>query len=282
MVRDGGPSLPDVHRTETRTALTAKRLIVFDLDGTLAPSKGALDAEMAALLGALLGVVQVAVISGGDWPQFQQQLISQLPAGAPLQRLSILPTSGTKFFRYAGAWKCLYSEDFTTTQRDTILAALEQAIGLANLRIDKVWGEATEDRGSQITWSALGQRAPGDAKAAWDPDFAKRRRLKALLDPLIPGFSVRLGGATSIDITAPGVDKAYGIAKLRDVLGIALDEMMFVGDALFPGGNDYPAEQAGVVSIHIRDPNETKRVVEAITACLDLARHAAPTPAGVA
>ena len=44
--------------------------------------------------------------------------------------------------------------------------------------------------------------------------------------------------------------------------------MIFIGDALFPGGNDYPAEQAGVVSIRVRDPNESKRVIEAIVACL--------------
>ena len=79
---------------------------------------------------------------------------------------------------------------------------------------------------------------------------------------------MRLGGATSIDITKPGIDKAYGISKLRDILGIAIEEMIFVGDALFPGGNDYPAKEAGVVSIRVRDPDETKRVIEAIIACL--------------
>ena len=56
---------------------------------------------------------------------------------------------------------------------------------------------------------------------------------------------MRLGGTTSVDVTKPGIDKAYGIRKLRDILGIAIDEMIFIGDALFPGGNDYPAEQAG-------------------------------------
>jgi hypothetical protein len=44
--------------------------------------------------------------------------------------------------------------------------------------------------------------------------------------------------------------------------------MIFIGDALFPGGNDYPAEEAGVVSIRVRDPNESKRVIETIIACL--------------
>ena len=102
----------------------------------------------------------------------------------------------------------------------------------------------------------------------WDPDFTKRKKMKAILDTSIPEFSVRLGGSTSIDITKLGIDKAYGIRKLRDVLGIAVDEMIFVGDALLPGGNDYPAEQAGVDSIQVRDPHETKRVVETIIACL--------------
>jgi hydroxymethylpyrimidine pyrophosphatase-like HAD family hydrolase len=132
-----------------------------------------------------------------------------------------------------------------------------------------VWGEVIEDRGSQITFSALGQQAPLDEKKTWDPDFAKRKKIKAFLDKLIPEFSVRLGGATSVDVTKPGIDKAYGIRKLRDTLGVAIQEMIYVGDALFPGGNDYPAEEAGVVSIPVRDPHETKRVIEAIVACMD-------------
>jgi hydroxymethylpyrimidine pyrophosphatase-like HAD family hydrolase len=115
----------------------------------------------------------------------------------------------------------------------------------------------------------LGQQAPLEAKLKWDADFAKRKKIKVILDTLIPEFSVRLGGATSIDVTKPGIDKAYGIKKLRDVLGIPIQEMIYVGDALFPGGNDYPAEQAGVISIPVKAPNETKRVIEAIIACLD-------------
>jgi hydroxymethylpyrimidine pyrophosphatase-like HAD family hydrolase len=114
----------------------------------------------------------------------------------------------------------------------------------------------------------LGQQAPIEEKKKWDPDFTKRKKIKALLDKLIPEFSVRLGGTTSVDVTKPGIDKAYGIRKLRDTLSIAIQEMIFIGDALFPGGNDYPAEQAGVVSIRVRDPNESKRVIEAIVACL--------------
>lgn len=246
-----------------------KKLIVFDLDGTLAESKSSLDAEMSALLHDLLGIVKVAVISGGDWLQFEKQVISNLPHDERLKNLSILPTCGTKFFQYTGDWKKIYSEDFTTDEKGKIISSLKKALEAAGFKVEKVWGETIEDRRSQITFSALGQQVPLEEKKKWDADFNKRKKIKAILDTFIPEFSVRMGGATSIDVTKPGIDKAYGVRKLRDILGISLKEMIFIGDALFPGGNDYPAEEAGVVSIPVRCPNETKRVIETIIACLD-------------
>ncbi|MGA8473908.1 MAG: HAD-IIB family hydrolase [Candidatus Cybelea sp.] len=245
-----------------------KKLIIFDLDGTLAPSKGMIDAEMATLFTALLGVVKVAIISGGSWDQFETQVIARLPQDAHLGSLSILPTSGTTFYQYKDGWQKLYSEDLSDAQKQRIIAALNAAVESTGFAATKTWGETIEDRGSQITYSALGQQAPLDEKSKWDPDFAKRQKIKALLDVSLPDFSVRLGGTTSIDITLPGIDKAYGIGKLRDTLGITIAEMIYVGDALFPGGNDYPARSTGVVCIQVRDPDETKRVIEAITACL--------------
>ncbi len=245
-----------------------KKLVVFDLDGTLAPSKSSLDVEMAALINKLLGVVKVAVISGGNWPQFQKQVLAHLATDERLKNLSLLPTCGTQFYKYDNGWQKIYAEDFSSEQKEKLIGSLKKAIAQSGLKTEKVWGEVIEDRGSQITFSALGQQAPLDEKVKWDPDFAKRKKIKAILDTLIPGFSVRLGGATSIDLTKPGIDKAYGIRKLRDILGIPIEAMIFIGDALFPGGNDYPAEQAGVVSIRVKDPNYTKPVIETIIACL--------------
>jgi HAD superfamily hydrolase (TIGR01484 family) len=245
-----------------------KKLIVFDLDGTLAPSKSCLDSEMASLLHNLLGVVRVAVISGGAWLQFETQLLAKLKQDERLAKLSILPTCGTQFFQYAGQWTRLYEEDFTSDEKEKIIGSLNKAVEVAGFKVEKTWGETIEDRGSQITYSALGQQAPLEDKENWDADFAKRKQIKAILDTLIPEFSVRLGGATSIDVTKPGIDKAYGIKKLREILGIEVKEMIYVGDALFPGGNDYPANQAGVVSIAVRGPDETKLVIETVIACL--------------
>ena len=252
-----------------------KRLIVFDLDGTIAESKSPLDDEMSILLRDLLGIVKVAVMSGGNWPQFEKQLVSNLPHDANLENLSLLPTCGTKFYKYGSVWEELYSENFTDEQKAKIIDSLHQAVGSLGFNTEMVWGAPIEDRGSQITFSALGQEAPLEEKKKWDPDFSKRKQIKAFLDKSIPEFSVRLGGTTSVDVTKQGIDKAYGIRKLRDILGVAISEMIFVGDALFPGGNDYRAKEAGVVSIQVRDPSDTKRVIEAIIACLESQRDPA-------
>lgn len=248
--------------------MNVKKLIVFDLDGTLAESKSALDSEMAGLLAELLTVAKVAVISGGDWPQFEKQLVSNLPPGQRMENLLLLPTCGTKFFQFDGAWKKLYSEDFTAGEKAKIIASMNRALETAGFKPSQTWGEIVEDRGSQITFSALGQQAPLVEKEKWDPDFAKRKKITEILDTLIPEFSVRMGGTTSIDITKPGIDKAYGIGKLRDILGITIEEMIFIGDAIFPGGNDYPPKEMGVDSICVRDVHECKRVIEAIILCL--------------
>jgi HAD superfamily hydrolase (TIGR01484 family) len=246
-----------------------KKLIVFDLDGTLAESKASIDAEMATLLDHLLKIVKVSVISGGAWLQFEKQVLAHLSKDGRLKNLSLLPTCGTKFYKYGSKWDLLYSEDFSAAEKKKILSSLQQATETPELKPAQTWGDLIQDRGSQITFSGLGQQAPLEEKKKWDPDFAKRKKIKVQLDKLIPEFSVRLGGATSIDVTKHGIDKAYGIRKLRDVLGIAIPEMIFIGDAVFPGGNDYPAKEAGALSIEVKDPHETKRVIEAIIACLE-------------
>ena len=244
-----------------------KKLIIFDLDGTLAKSKSAIDKEMAELLNNLLDVALVSIISGGDWPQFQKQVLSQLPKDATLKKLTILPTCGTKFYQYKKDWNELYEENFTDAERKQILESLKSAIKDANLDIKKTWGDQIEDRGSQITFSALGQKAPLEEKKGWDDDFAKRKKITKPLEKTLKGFSVGMGGTTSIDITKPGIDKAYGINKLKEILYIDIAEMLFIGDALFEGGNDHPARKTGADCIQVRDPEETKTIIKTIIAC---------------
>jgi HAD superfamily hydrolase (TIGR01484 family) len=245
-----------------------KDLIAFDLDGTLAESKQPLGEPMGDALARLLQVAHVAVISGGDWPQFDKQVASRLPERADRSRLWLMPTTGTKLYIHReGQWAPVYAELFEEAQKQAILAAFDASLEATGFVPEEVWGERIEDRGSQITFSALGQQAPIHAKETWDPDFAKRKVIQADLRQRLPGLSINMGGATSIDITREGVDKAYGLKKLRDASGIALEAMMFIGDAIFPGGNDYPAKELGLDTVRVRDPQETLAVIDAIVAC---------------
>jgi len=165
-----------------------KKLIVFDLDGTLAPSKSSLAPETAGLLRDLLGIIKVAVISGGAWAQFEKQLLADLPQDSLLANLSLLPTCGTKFFEYKGKWEELYSEDLTAEQIKKITDSLDQAARETGYHARKVWGKVIENRGSQVTFSALGQQAPLAEKEKWDADFAKRKKSQRCWRSLFRSF----------------------------------------------------------------------------------------------
>lgn len=246
-----------------------KQLIAFDLDGTITESKQPLSTEMAALLSRLLSVAEVAVISGGDWPQFDKQVASRLPDNAARSRLWLMPTTGTKLYRFVDdAWQAIYAELFDDIEKTKIRIAFDRALAEAKLVDKHIWGERIEDRGSQITFSGLGQDAPLKEKERWDPDRTRRTQLQKTLRAALPGLSITLGGTTSIDVTRPGVDKGYGLKRLSAESGVPLDEMLFLGDALYPGGNDYPATEIGLDTVRVRDVAETASVIAAIIACL--------------
>lgn len=224
-------------------------LVAFDLDDTLAPSKSAIDPRMLDLLERLLQRVEVCVISGGNFEQFDAQLLSGLGhlSEETLAGLHLLPTCGTQYFtRVEGGWSASYKEELTDDQKTRAIAAVTTEAQRLGLWEADTWGEIIEDRGSQITFSALGQQAPVDAKKAWDPTGEKKNTLRQAVAALLPDLEVRSGGSTSVDITRKGIDKAYGMRKLAEHTGYSLDEMLFVGDRLDPEGNDYPVLAMGV------------------------------------
>ncbi|MDO4242625.1 MAG: HAD hydrolase family protein [Actinomyces sp.] len=231
-------------------------LVAFDLDDTLAPSKSRIPEPMARALRALLDVVPVCIISGGQILQFRDQVLAHLGASdEELSRLHLMPTCGTRYYVHAGAgrgsdevpgWDLVYANDLSPEQVQECFAVVEARARDLGLWEERTWGPILEDRGSQITFSALGQEAPLEAKKAWDPSGSKKSRLRDAVAPLLPELEVRSGGSTSIDITLKGVDKAYGMRRLAEVTGIGLDDMLFVGDRLDPAGNDYPVKALGL------------------------------------
>ena len=234
-------------RIERVTSLPA--LIAFDLDDTLAPSKSPLDPRMLGLLEGLLEVTKVAVISGGNFAQFEAQILDRLGEipESRLERLHLMPTCGTRYVRREeGAWVTVYEENLTIDERTSALTALREEAERLGLWESRAWGEILEDRGSQVTFSALGQRAPVDEKVRWDPTGERKGALRQAVAIRLPSLEVRSGGSTSVDITRSGIDKAYGMRKLEAHTGVPLAEMLFVGDRLDPEGNDYPVLAMGV------------------------------------
>lgn len=255
----------------TASSNMVPRLVAFDLDDTLAPSKSPMPAPMAAALRALLDVVPVCIISGGKLGQFRDQVLARLDAtDEELDRLHLMPTCGTRYYVHAarvpavngtggvrtehsegadgkgGIWTLVYANDLTPAQVEEGFAVVEAEARRLGLWEERTWGPVLEDRGSQITFSALGQEAPLDAKKAWDPTGERKGRLRDAVAARLPELEVRSGGSTSVDITLKGVDKAYGMSRLAEVTGIPGERMLFVGDRLDPEGNDYPVLALGI------------------------------------
>ncbi|PID31248.1 HAD family hydrolase [Candidatus Saccharibacteria bacterium] len=253
--------------------MTAKKLIAFDLDGTLAPSKSHFDDRMVALFDRLLAKYHVCVISGAKYELFQRQFLTQLTTEPKLlERLHLLPTTGTRYYRFIdGEWKLQYSEDFTPEDKKRIITALEESWAQAGEEIKKTYGPTIEDRDSQITMSPLGQEVVAmlgeeglRLKDTWDPDMKKRLKVAELVQKRLPDFSVNIAGATSIDVTLPGIDKAYGLNKLMQATGFRKEDILFMGDKIMPGGNDYSVEQMGIDCIAVEKWQDTAYAIEGI------------------
>ena len=255
------------------------RVVIFDLDGTLAPSKSPIADSTAMWLVRLLARVDVCIISGATYEQMQTQVLGYLQQPADLDRLHLMPTCGTQYYQYeSGAWTQVYSESLDAATKKKIIDVLTQGADELGLTPEQSWGPLIEDRQTQITYSGLGQQAPLAAKMAWDPDGAKKERLRAYAAERLPDLEVRAGGSTSIDVTRRGIDKAYGVGKLAQQLDLTLDQMLFLGDRLDEAGNDFPVKRMGVPSIAVTGWQDTEHHIAELVAQFDAQARPATQP----
>lgn len=242
--------------------------VVFDLDKTLTRSKEPLTREMGELLAQLLERTNIAIASGGKLEQLVTQAANHLPASADLSRFFLIPTSGAAMYVYQDGWHAVYEEVIPEEEVPRVRKAMEEAIattGVIDLTVPS-FGERIEYRRSQVTLSALGQEAPIDLKEAWDPDRSKRAALREALAALLPEYDVHQGGSTTVDVTHPGISKAYGVRKLAAHLSIAIPDMLYIGDALFPGGNDEVVKETGIPTRATSGPEETAEIIKELLA----------------
>ena len=249
--------------------LNNKKVIVCDLDGTLAESKSTLSDAMSEVLAKILLKHYLVVVSGGSYKQFQKQFLSNFHAPTELlKNLFLFPTNGSTCYKYdqeKNDWQQVYSEPLTEEERGTIVRAFKEMMTESGLDFSESYGDIIEDRGGQVTFSGKGQNAPLEIKKVWDPDQTKRKNLVEILAKKIPQFEIRIGGATSIDVTRKGIDKAYAIEKIKEILHVTDQDIIYVGDALYKGGNDSAVKKTSVDFIQEDGPKEAIELLQQYT-----------------
>jgi len=247
-----------------------KKIIAFDLDGTLTESKQEMAPEMADLVSSLSMKIKIAIVSGGAYHQFKRQVLKQILDSKNeknLLNIILLPTSGSCRYEYNPKiedWYEIYTHPFANNTKNRVVAELNNILDhKADFGIPmEHFGTYLEDRGNQVTLSALGQEAPIEKKKMWDPDTSKRKKIKDALEKAIPEIEANIGGSTSVDILPKGFNKAVGLKILLQDKNLSIDDMLFVGDAIFEGGNDYSPFEAGIESKPVKNPADTALLIK--------------------
>jgi HAD superfamily hydrolase (TIGR01484 family) len=212
----------------------------------------------------LLDTTKVGIISGASYGQLATQFVRHIHAEPKqLDHLYLLPTNGSALYIYENGWKKKYEHLLSDPEVAEIFSAIEYAVQESKIEMPYPFGDRAENRGSQIAFSALGQHAPLGLKKDWDPDQKKRQIIKGILQrKLNDRFSISIGGMTTIDITKKGYDKHFGIDELTKLLKIPKENTVYVGDALYPDGNDESAIAAKVDTVQVKGPEETEEWIK--------------------
>jgi HAD superfamily hydrolase (TIGR01484 family) len=236
---------------------------IFDLDDTLAESFQPPTPEMLERIEGVMALMPLAIVSAAGFPRMRRDFLSILEQSPHVGRLYILPNSSGQAYAWRDGWNEEYSLALSPEEREKIKAAIEKGAAETGVVDPKsAYAPKIIDRDVQVAYAALGLDAPLEVKKAWDPDQIKRRALKAVLDKQLPECEVLIGGQTTIDITRKGINKAYGVKWLSEHLKIPTTEMLYVGDALYEGGNDAVVIPTGIQTHAVCDPAETLTVID--------------------
>lgn len=242
------------------------KAMLFDLDDTLAKSFQPPSDSMIEKLSLLLDRMPVAILTAAGLPRIERDFLHRI-SSLRLDHFYIFANSSAQCFLYEnGALKNAYDMLLSEVQREEIRRAIEESVAEVKLELDPRYAPRIIDRDVQIAYAALGLDATEEAKKGWDPDMAKRKRLKEALDARLPNYEVLIGGKTTIDITTKGVTKAYGVDWFAKKLGLDTKDMLYVGDAFYEGGNDAVVLSTGIQIRAVSDPSETERLIEEVLA----------------
>ncbi|MBQ6409642.1 HAD-IIB family hydrolase [Candidatus Saccharibacteria bacterium] len=249
-----------------------KKVLAFDIDQTLNVAKTPINDEIADLLVKCLDHFEICPISGQKFDQFLVQIVNRLkdPTPEQLSHLHLFVAQGTQYYRFnieKNDWELVYNYPLTDEQVAKISQTIEKsAKELGFWEEDKLQpgDEIIENRLSQVTFSALGQKAGTEEKYKWDPDCKKREQIVAKCKEYAPEFDYEIGGTTSINAITPGMNKEFGMTHHLEELNVSKDDILYFGDMTQPGGNDYPVVKMGIKTITVRSHEDTAYALKGI------------------
>ncbi|OLY85634.1 Phosphomannomutase [Smittium mucronatum] len=222
-------------------------LCLFDVDGTLTPSRGKISPEMKEALVRLRENKQMDQLGDNVLDEFdfcfsENGLVSYR-CGVPLKKES--------FINFLGEDKYKHLVNFTLRY-------------IADLDLPVKRGTFIEFRNGMVNISPIGRNCSQEERKAflkYDQEHGIRPDLVAKLQKEFPDYGLKysIGGEISIDVFPIGWDKTYALRHLDHE---NFDVVHFFGDKTMPGGNDYEIYSSGKVTGHaVRDPNDTLHIL---------------------
>lgn len=221
-----------------------KKLIVMDMDGTLSESRKEIDPEMKQLLHKLSRHYKIAIFSGADTQRIKNQINVDF-----IDTIYIGSYSSAKIIK---GEEILFNKQLSSEQQDFI----------NNVKIPFP-GHYLDVNDYQATIYLVNPHtATEEERNSIDPKLKVRTFLVNKIKPYLNEYDVRIGGKTSIDISQKDTCKKTGIDFLCKHLNLETEEILFIGDRCFEGGNDYmfnSYDYYNVTSI-----NHTKNILKSL------------------
>jgi len=235
------------------------RMLVCDVDGTLAESRQPISDEIKEELFKLANRREVCLITGGSYKLLKYQL-GKVPEGVILH---LMPTMGMHYVLLENkkATK-IYSVSLKKKEKDKIIYAIKRLIKQFDLSKLASFEDQIDDRKTQISFSALGKDADLVEKKKFDPTANIRKSWIVFLSKYLPEYEIRIGGTTTLDFTRKGMDKGYGLRRLANFTGISLNKFLYIGDRIFEGGNDDAARRLNIDHYNVGGIAETLEVLK--------------------
>ncbi len=237
-----------------------KEIFIFDVDDTLAESFGPIYPVSAKIICSLLCSGKTVIFATCRSKELiEDRVLAELPCGSKyFNQIYLQPTGGAAMYKWQNnTWVEEYAERMSDSENNKIIRIYKKALKAIDPQLTNN-PYALDKDGTMLSIAALQPGSPREERATWDPNQEKRKKIIDLIlaEVDVDGLDVNVGGASSINIARSGVDKAYGINKLFKILKLDKSKALFVGDGIYPGGNDYCILQTGIDTVRADSPED--------------------------